>query len=52
MKSLFSANFTTDLLSPNQFGVGTRGGVEPIVRGQYNTPPTNTQLFHTGTSPP
>lgn len=32
MKAIFAANFRRDMLSPNQFGVGSKGGVEPIVQ--------------------
>jgi hypothetical protein len=32
MKAIFAANYRQDLLSPNQFGVGSKGGVEPIVQ--------------------
>lgn len=32
MRSIFAANFKGEFLAANQFGVGTRGGVEPIVR--------------------
>lgn len=32
MKSIFAANFKHDLLLPNQFGVGSKGGVEPIIQ--------------------
>jgi hypothetical protein len=32
MKAIFTANYRRDLLLPNQFGVGSKGGVEPIVQ--------------------
>jgi hypothetical protein len=32
MKAIFASNFRHDLLSPHQFGVGSKGGVEPIVQ--------------------
>ena len=32
MKSIFATNFKVDYLSPNQFGVGSKGGVEPLVQ--------------------
>lgn len=35
MKAIFAANFRKDLLSKHQFGVGSRGGVEPIVQAVH-----------------
>jgi hypothetical protein len=32
MKAIFATNFRSDMLSNHQFGVGSKGGVEPIVQ--------------------
>nr|XP_031858929.1 uncharacterized protein CI109_005596 [Kwoniella shandongensis]KAA5526001.1 hypothetical protein CI109_005596 [Kwoniella shandongensis] len=31
MKAIFKSNFQTEFLSPNQFGIGSKGGVETII---------------------
>jgi len=32
MKAIFATNYKVDYLSPHQFGVGSKGGVEPIIQ--------------------
>nr|XP_031862100.1 uncharacterized protein CI109_002513 [Kwoniella shandongensis]KAA5529172.1 hypothetical protein CI109_002513 [Kwoniella shandongensis] len=37
MKAIFTSNFDKDSLSTNQFGVGSKGGVETIIHGVQHT---------------
>lgn len=43
MKAIFMANFRKDFLSANQFGVGSKGGVEPIIQAVQQAAEGNPQ---------
>jgi hypothetical protein len=54
MKAIFTSNFRRDLLSHNQFGVGSKGGVEPIIQAVQKAAdgdPLSPTLISTASTP-